>query len=235
MVLVEHDRALVRLPADGAAASGRTPCIDPPWPWPDAARHHGVELVLLDPPFDAGLDADALAAPLPRWLAGGFVYVELPPGAGCRAVGLRVAPQGRAVRCAFVCFGAGRPLHTAGGEGRLLEANRSLDHHATQDRRVSRHLRSHDPGARGRDAPRGPPVRPDHRGGGGGAPQARDVQLDERLDMAREVVSPYPHVAVERFRGLLRDFVVAHGDAMVRGLRAVTDFDYEFQLAGMNR
>jgi pantetheine-phosphate adenylyltransferase len=38
------------------------------------------------------------------------------------------------------------------------------------------------------------------------------------------------------FSGLMRDFVVAQGaKAMVRGLRAVTDFDYEFQLAGMNR
>jgi pantetheine-phosphate adenylyltransferase len=60
--------------------------------------------------------------------------------------------------------------------------------------------------------------------------------LSERVDMAREVVKPYPHVTVESFDGLMRDFVVARGaKAMVRGLRAVTDFDYEFQLAGMNR
>ena len=60
--------------------------------------------------------------------------------------------------------------------------------------------------------------------------------LDERVTMAREVVKPYPHVTVESFDGLMRDFVVARGaKAMVRGLRAVTDFDYEFQLAGMNR
>jgi pantetheine-phosphate adenylyltransferase len=60
--------------------------------------------------------------------------------------------------------------------------------------------------------------------------------LQERIDMARDVVSPYPQVTVESFSGLLRDFVVARGaKAMVRGLRAVTDFDYEFQLAGMNR
>ncbi len=60
--------------------------------------------------------------------------------------------------------------------------------------------------------------------------------LQERVDMAREVVKPYPHVTVESFDGLMRDFVVARGaKAMVRGLRAVTDFDYEFQLAGMNR
>jgi len=60
--------------------------------------------------------------------------------------------------------------------------------------------------------------------------------LQERIDMARDVVKPYPEVSVESFSGLLRDFVVARGaKAMVRGLRAVTDFDYEFQLAGMNR
>ena len=60
--------------------------------------------------------------------------------------------------------------------------------------------------------------------------------LAERMDMAREAVKAYPQVEVESFGGLLRDFVVARGaKAMVRGLRAVTDFDYEFQLAGMNR
>ena len=61
--------------------------------------------------------------------------------------------------------------------------------------------------------------------------------LQERIDMAREVVQPFSdQVTVESFSGLLRDFVVERGGkAMVRGLRAVTDFDYEFQLAGMNR
>ncbi|MFM2276293.1 MAG: hypothetical protein RL211_2165 [Pseudomonadota bacterium] len=60
--------------------------------------------------------------------------------------------------------------------------------------------------------------------------------LAERVDMVREVVRSYSHVTVESFDGLMRDFVVARGArAMVRGLRAVTDFDYEFQLAGMNR
>jgi pantetheine-phosphate adenylyltransferase len=61
--------------------------------------------------------------------------------------------------------------------------------------------------------------------------------LQERMEMAREAVKPFSdQVTVESFSGLLRDFVVARGGkAMVRGLRAVTDFDYEFQLAGMNR
>ena len=64
----------------------------------------------------------------------------------------------------------------------------------------------------------------------------RLFSVDERLEMVREAVKGYPQVQVESFAGLLRDFVVERGGkAMVRGLRAVTDFDYEFQLAGMNR
>jgi pantetheine-phosphate adenylyltransferase len=60
--------------------------------------------------------------------------------------------------------------------------------------------------------------------------------LQERVDMAREALAGNPQVTVEGFGGLVRDFVVARGGkAMVRGVRAVTDFDYEFQLAGMNR
>ena len=60
--------------------------------------------------------------------------------------------------------------------------------------------------------------------------------LQERIEMAKDVTAPFAQVNVESFSGLLRDFVVAQGGkAMVRGLRAVTDFDYEFQLAGMNR
>lgn len=60
--------------------------------------------------------------------------------------------------------------------------------------------------------------------------------LEERMAMAHEAVQAYPGVQVESFDGLMRDFVLARGaKAMVRGLRAVTDFDYEFQLAGMNR
>ena len=60
--------------------------------------------------------------------------------------------------------------------------------------------------------------------------------LAERIDMARAVLAPYSNVAVEGFSGLLRDFVQEHGArVIVRGLRAVSDFEYEFQMAGMNR
>ena len=60
--------------------------------------------------------------------------------------------------------------------------------------------------------------------------------LDERMDMAREALADCPQVQVEPFEGLVTEFTVARGGkAMVRGLRSGTDFDYEFQLAGMNR
>jgi pantetheine-phosphate adenylyltransferase len=60
--------------------------------------------------------------------------------------------------------------------------------------------------------------------------------VEERLEIARELSLKYPNVEVIPFRGLLRDFVVEHGGkVVVRGLRAVSDFEYEFQMAGMNR
>jgi pantetheine-phosphate adenylyltransferase len=60
--------------------------------------------------------------------------------------------------------------------------------------------------------------------------------LDERVELAREVLAPYPNVIVEGFDCLLMDFVNGHGaNVVVRGLRAVSDFEYEFQMAGMNR
>ena len=60
--------------------------------------------------------------------------------------------------------------------------------------------------------------------------------VEERLEIATELAAPHPNVQVIAFRGLLRDFVVEHGGkVVVRGLRAVSDFEYEFQMAGMNR
>jgi len=60
--------------------------------------------------------------------------------------------------------------------------------------------------------------------------------IDERIDIAKELAQPYANVEVVAFRGLLRDFVVENGGkVVVRGLRAVSDFEYEFQMAGMNR
>ena len=60
--------------------------------------------------------------------------------------------------------------------------------------------------------------------------------IAERLESAAEIAKPYGNIEVIPFRGLLRDFVVANnGNVVVRGLRAVSDFDYEFQMAGMNR
>lgn len=60
--------------------------------------------------------------------------------------------------------------------------------------------------------------------------------VGERLQIASALSAKYPNVEVMEFRGLLRDFVVEQGGkVVVRGLRAVSDFEYEFQMAGMNR
>jgi pantetheine-phosphate adenylyltransferase len=60
--------------------------------------------------------------------------------------------------------------------------------------------------------------------------------LAERVDIALEVFADFPNVRVEGFNGLLMNFVQVHDARVVlRGLRAVSDFEYEFQLAGMNR
>lgn len=60
--------------------------------------------------------------------------------------------------------------------------------------------------------------------------------LDERVELASKVLSDCPNVEVLGFSGLLMQFVREQGArAVVRGLRAVSDFEYEFQLAGMNR
>jgi pantetheine-phosphate adenylyltransferase len=60
--------------------------------------------------------------------------------------------------------------------------------------------------------------------------------LHERVEMAREVLGEISNVQVAGFGGLLIDFVREHDARVVlRGLRAVSDFEYEFQLAGMNR
>jgi pantetheine-phosphate adenylyltransferase len=60
--------------------------------------------------------------------------------------------------------------------------------------------------------------------------------LAERVEMAREVLGDEKRVEVVGFDGLLTEFVRRQGARVVlRGLRAVSDFEYEFQLAGMNR
>lgn len=61
-------------------------------------------------------------------------------------------------------------------------------------------------------------------------------ELDERVAMAELVFADMPNVRVLGFSGLLMDFVAAQqAHIVLRGLRAVSDFEYEFQLAGMNR
>ncbi len=60
--------------------------------------------------------------------------------------------------------------------------------------------------------------------------------LEERVELARELLAPYANVEVRGFDCLLMDFLRANGATIIlRGLRAVSDFEYEFQMAGMNR
>jgi len=60
--------------------------------------------------------------------------------------------------------------------------------------------------------------------------------VEERVAMARETLAPFKNVRVEGFSGLLMDFLHKHDAKIIlRGLRAVSDFEYEFQMAGMNR
>jgi pantetheine-phosphate adenylyltransferase len=60
--------------------------------------------------------------------------------------------------------------------------------------------------------------------------------LDQRIAMAREALADTPNISVDGYRGLTVDYVREHGlTVILRGLRAVSDFEYEFQLATMNR
>lgn len=59
--------------------------------------------------------------------------------------------------------------------------------------------------------------------------------IEERMEILREVVQPYGNIRVDSFHGLLVDYCREHGiTAIVKGLRAVSDFDYELQMAQMN-
>jgi pantetheine-phosphate adenylyltransferase len=59
--------------------------------------------------------------------------------------------------------------------------------------------------------------------------------VDERVEMLREVTAGYGNVRIDRFHGLLVDFCAHNGiSAVVKGLRAVSDFEYEMQMAQMN-
>ena len=60
--------------------------------------------------------------------------------------------------------------------------------------------------------------------------------VEERVDMLTEAVKPYPNVEVGRFHGLLVDYVKERGaNFILRGIRAISDYEYELQIAHMNR
>ena len=60
--------------------------------------------------------------------------------------------------------------------------------------------------------------------------------LDQRIDLARTVLADLPNVSVDGYEGLTVEYALKHQlGVIIRGLRAVSDFEYEFQLASMNR
>ena len=69
-----------------------------------------------------------------------------------------------------------------------------------------------------------------------GSRRSAFFSVEERVEMAKEVLAGYANVEVVGFSGLLMDFLREHGARIIiRGLRAASDFEYEFQMAGMNR
>jgi len=70
----------------------------------------------------------------------------------------------------------------------------------------------------------------------GSTSKSTAFSTDERLALAQTVLSPFENVEISRFDGLMVEFAEANkACAVLRGLRAVSDFEFEFQLAGMNR
>ncbi|RLD16100.1 pantetheine-phosphate adenylyltransferase [candidate division KSB1 bacterium] len=60
--------------------------------------------------------------------------------------------------------------------------------------------------------------------------------VDERMEMIKDAITPFDNVSVAKFDGLIVDFAKEVGaKVIIRGLRAITDFEYEFQMALMNR
>ena len=66
--------------------------------------------------------------------------------------------------------------------------------------------------------------------------KAHNFTIDERIQMARDCVGSLPGIEIDTFDGLLVEYARKKGiKVLLRGLRAVSDFEYEFQLASMNR
>ncbi len=66
--------------------------------------------------------------------------------------------------------------------------------------------------------------------------KAPEFSPDERMSLARQVLADLPNVSVDGYTGLTVEYAHAHQlSVVIRGLRAVSDFEYEFQLASMNR
>lgn len=60
--------------------------------------------------------------------------------------------------------------------------------------------------------------------------------VEERINLIKEVVKDMPNVEVDSFNGLLVDYMLMHnGNTIIKGLRAISDFEYELQMASINR
>jgi farnesyl diphosphate synthase len=109
--------------------------------------------------------------------------------------------------------------------------------HAHEHRRLSRHVRSDHARPHGHHPPRREAGRPAGDRSHHQSLQVADVHVEERMEMVRrEIAGVGGDIEVVSFDSLLMDFAEREGASMiVRGLRAVADFEYEYQMAGMNQ
>ena len=219
--------------------------------WMARSARGAFDLVFLDPPFDSPLAGAGVGGGGRIVAAAGFVYVEAPRAGRRRRRGAAGLVPWREARAGAVHFQlcAGRAglrwrarLHCAARDSaapnRRAPAWRSRVTSVT--RLTAVYPGTFDPMTLGHEDLMRRASRLFERlivAVAAGPPQAHDV-LDRRAAARSRPSSPakYPNVEVMAFRGLLRDFVVEQGGkVVVRGLRAVSDFEYEFQMAGMNR
>jgi pantetheine-phosphate adenylyltransferase len=203
-----------------------------------ALRHGGTaawNLVLIDPPFDSALFAPALAASVATLAAGGWVYLEAPKAwqdvdlAGLRLCSCTViSRQGPCTRTSYAlslrrcarCYSQEPP-----------------DHVYRHDRRLPRTFDPITLGHQDLIARAAALFRHRDRCGRGGVPQENHVQPGgAHGHRGRGDGGPDPNVQVQGLHRPGQRFSRSVGArVMLRGVRSVTDFDYEAQLAGMNR
>ena len=207
------------------------------------ARGEPFDIVFLDPPFDAGVLPELVSLlETHAWLRpGGLVYLEAPAGEGTPPLPARwsLHRSKRAGR-GGLSSRAGRGFRPRAGSAGLILT--------IQDRTTGGTRRM---GTRAMYPGTFDPITNGHTdlvrrasrifdkvviaiaANPGKAPL---FALDQRVALARAVLSDLPEVEVTGYTGLTVDFAAKHGlNVIIRGLRAVSDFEFEFQLATMNR